>query len=159
MISTNRWKSSRIICRQIVMLMLKPRSRFTYALLIAVTIPLGLASRKFSSHLPWWLAKNAGDVLYATMAFWLVGFFFPRLSTLRTALSATLFCFGIEFFKFYNPPWMTAVRHSHAGALVCGMGFHVSNLACYVIGIILAVGIETAITPRFVSRSRAAPKM
>ena len=135
------------------------RSRFIYALLIAFTIALGLASRKFSAHLPWWLAKNTGDVLYATMAFWLVGFLFPRLSTLRTALAATLFCFGIEFFKFYDAPWMAAVRHSHAGALVFGMGFHGSNLFCYVIGVILAVGMERALQTRTGSHSSATPKM
>ncbi len=121
------------------------RSRLTYALLIALTIPLGLASRKFSVLLPWWLAKNAGDILYATMAFWLVGFFFPRLSTLRAALAAGLFCVGIEFLKFYQAPWMVAVRHSRAGALVFGSGFHASNLVCYAVGVALAVGIELGI--------------
>ncbi len=139
--------------------MLPPRSRLTYALLIAVTIPLGLTSRKFSAHLPWWLAKNAGDILYATMAFWLFGFLFPRLSTSRTALAAALFCFGIEFFKFYDASWMAAVRHSHLGALVFGMGFHVSNLVCYVIGVALASGIELVMRTRTGFRSGAAPKL
>jgi hypothetical protein len=121
--------------------MLSP-CRLTYALLIFLTIPLGLASRKFSSLLPALLSKNAGDILYATMAFWLVGFLFPRLSTFRTAVAATLFCFGIEFLKFYDAPWMVTTRHSRAGALVFGSGFHVSNLACYLLGIGLAAGIE-----------------
>lgn len=128
-----------------LMAQLRSRNRLTYALLIALTIPLGLASRKFSGLLPWWLAKNAGDILYATMAFWLVGFLFPRLSTLRTAVAATVFCFGIEFLKFYEAPWMVAVRDSTAGALVLGRGFHVSNLVCYLIGVALAAGIEIAL--------------
>lgn len=118
------------------------RSRLTYALLIALTILLGLASRKFSYLLPPWLAKNAGDVLYATMAFWLVGFLFPRLSPLRAALAAALFCFGIEILKFSQAPWLVWARHSRAGALVFGVGFHASNLVCYVIGVAVAVAIE-----------------
>lgn len=126
----------------------RPRGRFTYALLIALTIPLGLASRKFSHLLPPLLAKNAGDVLYATMAFWLVGFLFPRLSTFHAALAATAFCFGIEFLKFSQTPWLVAARHSHAGALVFGVGFHASNLVCYVVGVVLAVAIETALRRR-----------
>lgn len=125
-----------------------PRSRLVYALLIALTIPLGLASRKFSYLLPPWLAKNAGDVLYATMAFWLVGFLFPRLSTPRAALAATLFCFGIEVLKFSQAPWLVAARHSRAGALVFGAGFHASNLVCYVIGVALAVALERALRRR-----------
>jgi len=124
---------------------LTPRSRLVYALLIALTIPLGLASRKFSYLLPPWLAKNAGDVLYATMSFWLVGFLFPRLSALRAALVAALFCFGIEALKFSQAPWLVAARHSRAGALVFGVGFHASNLVCYVIGVGLAVAVEKAL--------------
>ena len=125
-----------------------PRSRLAYALLIALTIPLGLASRKFSYLLPPWLAKNAGDVLYATMAFWLVGLLFPRLSTLRAALAATLFCFGIEVLKFSQAPWLIAARHSRAGALVFGVGFHASNLVCYAVGVALAVAVESALKRR-----------
>jgi len=54
------------------------RTRVAYAILIALTIVVGLASRKFSHFLPWWMAKNAGDVLYATMAFcWSALFFLP----------------------------------------------------------------------------------
>jgi hypothetical protein len=127
---------------------LTPRSRLAYALLIALTIPLGLASRKFSYLLPPWLAKNAGDVLYATMAFWLVGLLFPRLSTLRAALAATLFCFGIEVLKFSQAPWLIAARHSRAGALVFGVGFHASNLVCYAVGVALAVAVESALKRR-----------
>ncbi len=125
-----------------------PRSRLTYALLIALTIPLGLASRKFSHLLPPWLAKNAGDVLYATMAFWLVGFLFPRLPAPRAALAATLFCFGIEFLKFSQAPWLVSARHSRAGALVFGVGFHASNLVCYAVGVALAVALESALRRR-----------
>ena len=125
-----------------------PRSRLTYALLIALTIALGLTSRKFSALLPPWLAKNAGDALYATMAFWLVGFLFPRLSTLYAALAAMLFCFGIEALKFAQTPWLVAARHSRAGALVFGVGFSASNLLCYVIGVALAALLEVALRRR-----------
>lgn len=121
------------------------RNRPAYALLIALTILLGLASRKFSFLLPPWLAKNAGDVLYAAMVFWLAGFLFPRLSTLRAALLAALFCFGIEVLKFSQAPWLTAARHSRAGALVFGVGFHASNLICYVIGAALPAALEWAL--------------
>ncbi len=125
-----------------------PRNRLAYALLIALTIVLGLTSRKFPTLLPPWLAKNVGDVLYATMAFWLISLLFPRLPTLRAALAATLFCFGIEFLKFAQAPWLVAARHSRAGALVFGIGFHASNLACYVIGVALAVAVERTLRRR-----------
>ena len=124
------------------------RHRLTYILLLIATLILGLASRKFSHFLPWWMAKNAGDVLYATLTFWLIGFFAPTLSTLRTALIATLFCFSIEFLKFCPVPWLAAARQSTAGALVLGHGFHASNLVCYLLGIAIAAGIEALLKGR-----------
>lgn len=97
--------------------------------------------------------KNAGDILYATMTFWIVGVLFPRLSTLRAALAALLFCVAIEFLKLYQADWMVAVRHSKAGALVFGSGFHLSNLVCYTLGVALAVGMEQGILG--IKRNRA----
>jgi hypothetical protein len=118
------------------------RNRIVYALLLLLTIFVGLASRQFSAHLPSLLAKNAGDILYAVMAFWLVGFLFPRLPTRHAAFAAGLFCFGIEFLKFVQMPWLVAARHTSAGALVFGRGFHVANLLCYALGVTAAAFSE-----------------
>ena len=124
------------------------RSRLTSALLLAATIVIGLGSRRFSALLPPILAKNAGDILYATMTFWLVGLLFPTLSTARAALAATLFCFGIEFLKFVDAPWLIATRNSRAGALVFGHAFQASNLACYVLGALIGAAVEVGIRRR-----------
>ncbi|MBV9850811.1 MAG: DUF2809 domain-containing protein [Armatimonadetes bacterium] len=118
------------------------RSRPAYAAFLVGTILLGLASRRFSHWLPWWLAKNAGDILYATMTFWLAGLLFPRLPTGRAAVAALLFCVVIEFAKLIQTPGLVAARRTTAGHLALGSGFHVSNLVCYGIGILLATGIE-----------------
>ena len=42
---------------------LRKRHPLRYALLLIAALILGLLSRKFSHVLPWWMAKNAGDVL------------------------------------------------------------------------------------------------
>ncbi len=118
------------------------QNRLAYALLAGLTIFVGLASRRFSVLLPPWLAKNAGDVLYAVMVYWLVALCFPRLPPPRTALAAGVFCFGIEFLKFVQAPWLVAARHSRFGALVFGSGFHVSNLVCYALGVLAAMLVE-----------------
>lgn len=127
------------------------RDRLVSLSLIAGTIVLGLASRRFAAVLPWWMAKNAGDVLYAVLAYWLAGLCAPRLSSIRVALIAGLFCFGIEFLKFAQTPWLVIARHNHFGTLVFGSGFHVSNLVCYVVGILLALTLETLILARLSS--------
>jgi hypothetical protein len=135
----------------------KPRNRIVYALLFLLTIFVGLASRKFAAHLPPLLAKNAGDILYAIMAFWLVSFLFPRLSTRHAAFAAGLFCFGIEFLKFVQTPWLITARHSSAGALVFGRGFHVVNLLCYALGVTAAALSERLLQRQSLPSEREMP--
>jgi hypothetical protein len=112
------------------------------AVLVAITIVLGLASRRYAALLPSWLAKNAGDALYATMMFWGIALLLPRASIRRVALLATAFCFAIEASQLYQAPWINAVRATRPGALVLGSGFHALDLLCYVIGVALAAAIE-----------------
>jgi hypothetical protein len=121
-----------------------PRSRAAQAVLVIVTIALGLASRRYAAFLPSWLAKNAGDALYATMMFWATGFLLPRASIARVAALATLVCFTIEATQLYHAPWIDAIRATRPGALVLGSGFHALDLLCYVVGVALAAAIERA---------------
>jgi hypothetical protein len=118
------------------------RSRWVYAAAVVVTIGAGLASRAWSRHLPWWLAKNLGDALYATMVFWGFGFLAPRARTSRMALAAVAFCFAIELSQAYHAPWIDGVRATTPGRLVLGQGFHAFDLICYVLGVALAVALE-----------------
>ena len=124
------------------------RRRTVYLALFLLTVCLGLASRHFSPVLPTLLSKNAGDVLYATMAFWLAGLLLPRLSTGEAALWAFAFCVSIEFAKFIQTPWLVSVRRQAWGHLVLGSGFHVSNLVCYGIGVLLGAGMEWSLRRR-----------
>ncbi len=106
------------------------------------TIVVGLASRVYAAYLPWWLAKNAGDALYATMAFWGVGFLAPRAKTWSVALVAAAFCFAIEITQLYRAPWLDAVRATTPGRLVLGQGFRAFDLVCYLVGVGLGAGLE-----------------
>jgi hypothetical protein len=126
------------------------RWRPAYLLAVVVTVAAGLGSRAYAAHLPWWLAKNAGDALYATMVFWGLGFLAPRATTARVATAAVAWCFAIELSQLYRAPWIDAVRATTPGRLVLGQGFHAFDLVCYVIGVGLAVGLE-----RMVRRVRA----
>jgi hypothetical protein len=133
------------------------RSRWVHAGAVAITIVLGLASRRYASLLPWWLAKNAGDALYATMVFFAFAFVAPRASVLRIALAAAAFCFGIELSQLYQADWIVAIRDTRPGALVLGHGFHAFDLVCYVIGVVLAMAVEHLISrPRIVWRPQLA---
>jgi hypothetical protein len=111
---------------------------------VAVVIVIGLASRKFAWLLPSLLKKNAGDILWATMVFFLAGLLLPRLSTLRIAVMSALFSLFIEFFKLFHAPLLDAFRDTTIGRLIFGYGFSWSNLVCYGLGILLGVAVEAA---------------
>jgi hypothetical protein len=120
------------------------RNHTVYAVIVAVVIVIGLASRKFAWLLPSLLKKNAGDILWATMVFFLVGLLLPRLSTLRIAIISALFSVFIEFFKFFHAPALDAFRDTTMGRLIFGYGFSWSNLVCYGLGILLGVAVDMA---------------
>jgi len=107
-----------------------------------------LASRRFSLLPPPLLHKNAGDLLYAVMIFWLAGVLFPRCAGMRLCVGAFLACAAIEFAKLIQTPWLVHLRHTHAGALALGTGFHVSNIVCYALGAGLGLAIERLLLSR-----------
>ena len=96
------------------------RSRILYLLAAALVIALGLASRRFESSLPEFLAAHAGDALWALMVFLGVGFLCPRLSTLRTTLVALAFAYAIELSQLYHAEWIDSLRFTTVGRLVLG---------------------------------------
>jgi hypothetical protein len=118
------------------------RSRWVYAAAVLVTIGLGLGSRAIASALPWWLAKNAGDALYATMVFFGLALIVPRARTWRLAVAALAWCFAVELAQLYQAPWIEAVRATLPGRLVLGQGFHAFDLVCYAIGVAIAVALD-----------------
>jgi hypothetical protein len=119
-------------------------SRHSLLILLALTIVAGLGVRSHLAHLPSWFSKPAGDVLYATAVVWLLRWLFPRRPLPPIWLAAFLICVGIEFLKFYRVPWLLALRATLLGRLILGVGFHVENLACYALGVLLADGLEMA---------------
>jgi hypothetical protein len=119
----------------------RPFRRPVYAALTAVTIIVGLLSRRIPA-LPSWLAKDAGDALYATMIFWLLGVLAAGLPTRRAAVAAVAFCFAVELSQLYHAPWIDAIRDTRLGGLVLGHGFHAADLICYAVGVLLGVLIE-----------------
>jgi hypothetical protein len=119
-----------------------PRNLLLYALLMGGTIFLGLGSRRIDHFLPGLMQKNTGDVLWATMAFWLWAMLISRRSTLYVAGVTALFSLCVECFKFVHTPWLDAIRTTVMGHLIFGYAFSWNNLVCYLLGIGIAAGID-----------------
>ncbi len=116
------------------------RNRIIYTLAIIIVIMLGLASRRYP--LPSLITTYAGDILWALMIFFIVGFLFPTFSTIKIAIIALSFSFCIELSQLYHEPWIDAIRQYRLVALIIGHGFLWSDLVCYTIGVILGASIE-----------------
>lgn len=112
------------------------RSRPLYALLIALTIAAGLASRSsLADYLPVFIATYAGDTLWALTLFLVLGFVFPKTWPGMIAVATLTLSFAVEFSQLYQAGWINTVRDTRIGALVLGRGFLWSDLACYTVGV------------------------
>lgn len=115
--------------------------------LLALTVLLGLGSRRFGAHLPSFVAVHAGDTLWATAVFLLLGLVLPRAPTWGVALPAMSFAVAVEVSQLYKAPWIDSIRRTALGGLVLGFDFVWSDLACYAVGVGLGILIERGVGP------------
>ena len=113
--------------------------------LIALTVFLGIGSRRFGHSLPGFVAAYAGDTLWALAAFLGIGLILPRISTWRVAALAMSFSAMIEASQLYHAPWIDSIRMMTLGALVLGHGFLWSDLACYLAGVGIGVLMDVVL--------------
>ena len=118
------------------------RSLKTYAILIIATICLGLLSRKFDSLLPFPLHKNAGDLLWAVMAYWIIALTYQKSSCEFIAGVTAITCIVVEILKLVNSPFLDTIRNLPGARLIFGYVFGWQNLFFYGIGIGIAYVIE-----------------
>jgi hypothetical protein len=118
------------------------RNRTIYFILTVLVILTGLASRKFSEHLPSFIAEYSGDTLWALLIFFLTGFIFSTYTSIRIAIIALIFSFAIEFSQLYQAVWINSIRHTRIGGLILGFGFLWSDLICYTAGILIGIILE-----------------
>lgn len=113
-------------------------------LIVGIIMILGLASRKFSEPTSW-VFLYFGDVLWATMFYFIFRFLFIRKPLLTNALIAITWCYAIEFSQLYKSDWINALRATTMGALVLGSGFLWTDLVCYIIGVGLGLAIDRSL--------------
>ncbi len=113
-----------------------------YVALLAGTIVLGLGSRALAARLPEFVGRFAGDVLWAAMVFWMLALARPAARTRTLAGAALVIAAVVELSQLYRSPWIDALRATRLGALALGQGFLWSDLACYVVGVAIAAGLD-----------------
>ncbi|KRF11095.1 DUF2809 domain-containing protein [Paenibacillus sp. Soil787] len=117
-------------------------TRIKYVVAIIISVVLGLSSRRFSGQIPLFIAKHAGDVLWASMVYFGFRFFFVKRRLTWAAGISVIFSFAIEFSQLYQADWIVEIRNTVIGSLILGRGYLTVDLFRYVIGIIIAFWID-----------------
>jgi hypothetical protein len=117
------------------------RSRLRLSALAVATIATGLATRRVPAAFPEVLATFGGDVLWATLVYWLLAWLRPSAAAPRLACAAGLAALAVECSQLLHPAaggaWPIGLAH-----FVLGQGFLWSDLACYAVGIGLAWALD-----------------
>jgi hypothetical protein len=107
------------------------------ALLLALTVALGLASRKVRLGFDLW-DKSLGDVLYAVAVVFALALALPRVRPVIVAAIGLAVCQAIECFQLTGVPLALARRHGWV-RLLLGTTFAWHDVVCYVLGAALAL--------------------
>lgn len=130
------------------MLRIPTRSTTHGLVLLSGTVALGLASRRYPAVLPTFVSTYAGDVLWASMVFWLLTLVRPRGDGRQLAAIAFAIAVAVETSQRYHAPWLDALRASRLGALALGQGFLWSDIACYFVGVLVAAWVDVMLRTR-----------
>lgn len=114
-------------------------SRLSCAAAALATVLLGLTSRRWPV-----LGSMPGDVLYATLLYFLLRTLSPRARREHVALIALALSISVEVSQLWHPAWLDALRATRLGGLALGHTFLPSDLACYVVGALLPLAVERA---------------
>jgi hypothetical protein len=118
------------------------RFRGTQLALLLVVIALGLASRTYADSLPSFIARYAGDTLWAAAVFLLLGLLWPEARMRSLAAGAALIALAVELSQLAHPAWLEGLRRKPGVGLLLGYDFLASDLACYAAGILIVAAID-----------------
>ena len=121
------------------------RARILLALSAVLTAACGLGLRHIRDPLPHVVWKEGGDLLSATLIYFLARILWPAPERrARAALATVVFCFAVETLQLYQAPWILRIRATTLGGLCLGHGFHAADLVAYVLGVALGLLLERA---------------
>ena len=114
------------------------KRRRSYAILLLVTVAIGLAVHLQGMSLAPPVRDVAGDALWAAMIFWLISLTLPAAPLGLRAAAALAVCFMVEITQLMEHPLLNAFRSSTLGHLVIGSDFDARDLAAYSAGVFVA---------------------
>ena len=123
------------------------RSLITLTLLL-ITIPIGLAVRYLPLHLPWFLYKYLGSILWAAALYWFLATLLPKLRPLTVATIAILVATAVELSRLIPIAPIDNFRLTLPGQILLGRYFSVKNIVAYIFAIAAITAFDLAALPR-----------
>ena len=117
-------------------------------LILALLVPLGLATKFYSGPAEAWVHGHAGGLLYVTFWCLLVLAIWPRFSATAVAVGVFLVTSVLEFSQLWHPPPLEMVRSTFLGHALIGSTFSWSDFPYYGAGALTAVYIARICTSR-----------
>lgn len=121
------------------------RRRPELVIALALTIALGLASRRFPFLLPTLLGKYPGDALWAIMILVGIALLRPDIAPRKLALLALSICCLVELSQLYQAPWINSIRANRFGHLILGTTFSWPDIYAYAVGVILGYFLDVGV--------------
>ena len=118
-----------------------PRS-ITSLIFLLITIPIGLAVRLLPLHLPWFLYKYLGSILWAIALYWFLATLLPKLRPRAIATIAILIATLLELSRLIPIAPIDAFRLTFAGKILLGRYFSLKNIAAYILAIVLTATLD-----------------
>jgi hypothetical protein len=112
------------------------------ALLLLITIPVGLAIRLFPLGLPWFLYKYLGSLLWAVALYWFLAALLPKLRSRTIAALAITTATLLELTRLIPIAPVDAFRLTFAGKILLGRFFSIKNIVAYILAIVLAATLD-----------------
>ncbi len=116
--------------------------------LLALLVPLGLATKLWSGPGAGWVVGHLGGLFYVTFWTLLVLAIAPRVSPWKAAGAVLAVTCALEVLQLWTPPWLQAIRRTFAGQALLGSTFGWSDFPWYVAGALAAVGLARLVAPR-----------
>jgi hypothetical protein len=112
------------------------------ALLLFITIPIGLAVRLLPLRLPWFLYKYLGSILWAIALYWFLAAILPKLRPRAVATIAIVIATLLELSRLVPIAPIDAFRLTFAGKILLGRYFSIKNIAAYILAITLTATFD-----------------
>ena len=107
--------------------------------LLAVVIPLGVASKFYEGPAQFWVRWNAGGILYVVFWILLVLLVWPTLSSRLVGVTVLGITCLLEVLQLWQPSALGAIRSTFIGHALIGSTFSWWDFPNYVLGTVLGV--------------------